>query len=235
MIRVYISILIILNIFDSSAQKDQQIDSENKFRKSFFHTFFNSGIKSTTLFWRYRTVHYYKGDSLEKPVRQELVGMNYFQNHGVSFKYRFLKKEKPPELIKIQCYFLFKRDLEKYSDYYDSIPEDWKKSEDEFIDSIVYQDQLNCSNRSENNLCLYKQVNSKSTKYFLISDKECVQVKIKVSKKSDEKFLKKHNHTIDSVFLVQRLFENIQYCEDEIISVDGEKINKFMCYELNEK
>lgn len=230
--QAIILILLTLQVFDSSGQKVTSIESFNKIRSTFFHSFFNSETKSTKFTWKYKLTFNISSDSLKNRILQEPYATTNNETNEVSFNVRFIRKKKTTDLILVQRYFLFKKNLDKYVDYYDSIPLNWKKSEDEYIDSIVFQDILHSSNLIENELLLYTVDGSSKPSYYLSSNENCYQVK--VSKRSYKKYLNRYNHAFDSAVLIQRLFESIEYCEDEY-SKNKAEMSQFVCYQLYRK
>lgn len=208
----------------------------NKFRKSFYATFFDCDLKAKDLsHLNYTTTIYFRGDSLEHPRNYDIIGKSNYEIHGISFKYHFAKKKLSLTAEKMKCYYLFVQDMDKNSAFIDSISGEWKIKAESYVDSLIKQEIFKSSLDSSNELCVYKTKPSNRLFFYLQSKSGCFLVKARVFGRKDRQFLKKFDHKINLDDLITSLLGTNQYCEKFENEQNIEIIKSNNCYQLFEK
>ncbi len=211
--------ILIVNTYGHS--QDSYMDKVDAFRKSFYSNFFVTGINPDN--YLYKTVQETNysvstGDSLEKPRKVELWGMQYFKQRHIPIKTKLKLSELPKtKVTQEDSYFLFIRKDGKYYNYLDTLvngdltPE--YEAREMYLDSLIRSDMTKSAVDPANQLFVYSALSRKRKKtYYLSSHKHTVLLQFRIKRK-DLRFLKERQVPVEELemWAISHLFG--QYCD----------------------
>lgn len=180
----------------SFGQSDNYSEKLDRYRKSFFNTFFNSEMKLTakSVYGKKGETHfsYLTKDSLSIPIDYEYYGRSYFRRQGVSFYIKINGTKLPDKSFDtLGCYFFFEY---FHTNAYDV---DSNVNRNDIWDSLGYlvdKAQDSVQKLPSHQLFLLKDIGQ--NKYFITSSKSSGVFKVSV-KRRDIKFLQKNDHSVE--------------------------------------
>lgn len=196
----------------SFGQSDNYSEKLDRYRKSFFKTFFDTEteIDANTVFGKRDIVgkYYWSKDSMAVPIDYEYTGRSYFRKQGIAFDVAIKKtKLMSKNVDTLGCYFFFEYthtdefDTDAYvnrNDIWDSLENEVKLTKNHF------------QNLKANQLLLLQD--NETNRYYISSQKSSGIVTVNM-KKLDRDFLQKNGYSIEQEKLdaIFNFLETLRY------------------------